>query len=519
MCTHMHKLWNRIGTCLICLLLAAGFFCVTAGAEAAEAEEISGRTLVIASEGFNGVDYLFNGNTREGLRTTQDTASLTLTHEAGIGSLYLTFAKVYGPYTILCGDTGETFTAGENGYVHEFVDLEAAFGTAPKSVTVRFENGVARLNELNVFTPGRVPDWVQRWQNPEEGKMDLILFSTHGDDDQLFFAGLLPYYAVEREYEVLVVYLTTHFNTAPFRIHEILNGLWACGVRNYPVLGPYEDFGDAYSKEHAFQKFEKFGWSREQMTGFVVEQLRRYKPMVAVGHDLKGEYGHAQHLVYAQLLVDAVEVSGDEQAHPETAQAYGVWDVPKTYIHLYPENKIVMNWDQPMEKFDGLTPFEVAKHRGFAAHTSQQGGWGWFFQGMDSAAEIKHYSPCQYGLYRSTVGEDTEKTDMFENVITHGEQARMEEEARLEAERLEAERLAAEEEARRREEEERRRQEEAMKATETVPAETAPAPTVPQQTAGENSADGSLAYWLGLEGALLAILAVLLILRGRRKRS
>ena len=33
-----------------------------------------------------------------------------------------------------------------------------------------------------------------------------------------------------------------------------------------------------------------------------------------------------------------------------------------------------------------------------------------------SATQIKTYSPCEYGLYYSAVGEDKEKNNMFENV-------------------------------------------------------------------------------------------------------
>jgi LmbE family N-acetylglucosaminyl deacetylase len=45
-----------------------------------------------------------------------------------------------------------------------------------------------------------------------EGGADLVLFSAHGDDEHLFFAGLLPTYAEERGYRVQVVYLTDHRN-------------------------------------------------------------------------------------------------------------------------------------------------------------------------------------------------------------------------------------------------------------------------------------------------------------------
>lgn len=218
-----------------------------------------------------------------------------------------------------------------------------------------------------------------------------------------------------------------------------------------------------------FSTFEKYGWTREQMTGFVVEQLRRYRPMVAVGHDLNGEYGHYQHRAYALLLSDAVRISADPAQYPESAQAYGVWDVPKTYLHLYPENPICMDWDQPMENFGGMTPYEVTKNLGFKAHRSQQSGWSWYFSIYDTAASIEKYSPCEYGLYRTTAGDDVRKDDMFENLTSHAEQDRLEAEARKEAEeqaRREAEEASAAAEAAA-----HRAEEEVLQETERIQAQ------------------------------------------------
>lgn len=286
--------------------------------------------------------------------------------------------------------------------------MVSLFGTAPKQVQLRFEDGQASLFEMRVFTPGKVPDSVQIWSEPEAGKTDLVLFATHSDDDQLFFAGLLPYYGVERGYRVQVVYFTNHWNTYAFRAHEMLDGLWAVGVRSYPIFAPYPDFYNANTLDRAFSILEEAGYDRDAMTGFMVEQLRRLRPQVVVGHDFDGEYGHIQHKVYAQLLADAVAVSGDENAYPQSAETYGAWDVPKTYIHLYEEDPIVMDWDQPMENFDGMTPYEVSRYRGFAAHGSQHEGWMKYFS-SDKASGLTVNSPCYYGLYRTTVGPDIGK--------------------------------------------------------------------------------------------------------------
>jgi len=451
----------------VCLILLALMFPQESLAAEEEAEDISSYLLITEYEGLAGRGYLFDHNRRTGYLTSPK-ASLTLHHEKGIGSLYLTFNASYTPYYVVNLDTGEEKTI-DNGYLHAFLDLVSIFGTVPKRVQLRFENGQAALYEMRVFTRGKVPDSIQKWSEPVEGKTDLVLFSAHSDDDQLFFAGLLPYYAVERGYQVQVVYLTSHWNTYSLRAHEVLDGLWAVGIRAYPVFAPYPDFFQANTLEAGFDLFEQAGHTREDMTGFVVEQLRRFRPMVAVGHDFDGEYGHIQHKIYAQLLADAVAVSGDGKVYPESASAYGVWDVPKTYIHLYEENPIVMDWDQPMENFEGKTPYEVSRYLGFVCHGSQHENWMRFFS-ADKASGLPTYSPCQYGLYRTTVGADRNKNDMFENVLNHAELDRLaqEEAARAEAERAEEQKRLAEEQRALEESiaDEHRRRETARKAME-----------------------------------------------------
>lgn len=513
---------KRLFPLFLCLaLLLALTPPVPVSAEDTLAKEISGTKVVAESSGFPSISSLFDSKRYEG-RTAEEGATLTLAHEGGIGSVYLTFGKAYGTYTITNNDSGETRTLGEFGYVHDFVDLEALFGTVPLSVTLSFANGRARLYELQVFGPGQVPDSIQKWQQPADGQTDLVLFATHSDDDQLFFAGLLPYYAVERGYQVQVVYLTSHYNTAPFRIHEVLDGLWAVGITAYPVFGPYQDFGDTSTVAGAFQKFAKQGHSQESMVGFVVEQLRRFKPHVAVAHDFNGEYGHAQHKVYAQLVADAVQVSFDPEAYPETVEAYGVWDVPKTYIHLYEENPIVMDWDAPMESFGGMTPYQVSKDLGFPCHKSQS-KWASFFRGHETCASITNYNPSNYGLYRTTVGIDEAKNDMFENLHSYGELQRIaEEEARLKAEeeaRLKAEeeaRLKAEEEARRQAEEEARRESEAAAAqqTEALPTE---APTATEGAVVDLLQELPPLWMLGCAGGAILLVILLLILLRKPK--
>lgn len=404
------------------LLWAASLLLLSPAGLAAEAPLSSFKTgdCLISSEGVTDVSRLFDGNALQAV-TVPDSAELTFSDPQGFGAAYLIFDREYGPYTVSDPETGLGHSFGTQGFLHEYLDLEKAFGYAPKSIALSFSSGQADINELTLFSPGPVPDSVQKWNAPREGETDLMVFSAHGDDEQLFFAGLLPDYAGEREYETLVVYLTNHRNLGSRRCHEMLNGLWSVGVTTYPIFGTFGDYF-CRSGEQALAIHERNGQSKDAMLGFVVEQLRRYRPQVVVGHDANGEYGHGQHMLYSALVRQSVEAAEDPEQYPNLATAYGTWQVPKTYLHLWKENPITLDFDRPLSRYDGMTAFQVSMKLGFPCHISQVGGITRLITGYDRAGDIPKYSPCEYGLYRTAVGPDVLEQDLFENLTSYRQQ-------------------------------------------------------------------------------------------------
>ena len=263
---------------------------------------------------------------------------------------------------------------------------------------------------------GELPDFVEIWQ-PSCEVADLLLFSTHSDDEQLFFLGLLPTYVARGAY-VQVVYFANH-NDAPNRLHEQLHGLYTVGIRNYPIMGIIPD---AYSEtlKGAISNLKSAGLTEEDALKFQVEMIRRFKPQVVVGHDEKGEYSHGQHILNTHLLKQAIYKANDSLYDEASFNQYGNWQISKLYLHLYEENPIIMDYDTPLEYFNGKTAYEVSKE-GYSKHLSQQ--WTWFTDWINGkndnytkATDIKTYSPLKYGLFFSNVGEDIQKNDMFENI-------------------------------------------------------------------------------------------------------
>ena len=502
----------RLLALLLCLCVILPLVPTVHG-ESAMAIDLTGETE-FSGVGYDSFQFLKDGNLKTFKRSAGD-ATITLTAPQGIGALYILFDVEYGPYTITDNATGNTVIAGQHGILHEYVDLSQL--NEPTSVTISFEAGPVRLSEICVFTPGQSPEYVQRWDLPLDNKADIVLFSTHGDDDQLFFAGLLPLYAGEKGCGVQVVYMTDHRNNTKARTHEMLNGLWAVGVKAYPVFGEFADFRIDDMNE-TYREYANQGVTEEQLQAFVVEQLRRFKPLVAIGHDIKGEYGHGMHMVYTDLLIKALDMSNDPDAFPALAEQYGLWEVPKTYLHLYTENPIEIDYDQPLTAFNGMTAFQVSQKLGYPCHESQQFTWftGWINgknEPITKATQISTYNPCKFGLYRSTVGDDVAKNDFLENITTYGEQERLEQE-RLEQERLEQERLEQERLEQERLEQERLEQERFQQEQQQQQQAIAQQEEIEQEENRE-----SLILWIALLAALILLLVITLIALKKRHKK
>jgi len=393
---------------------------------AADAADYSKTTL--SAEGFDYPQYLSDSSEATYADSEGSSASyIDITNPEGIAHLYVVFDKIYGEWTLTDIETKVSKTVGKNSFLHEYIDVASLFGSTPKSLRLSFDRS-AYVTDVYGFTSGSLPEWVQIWSPPLE-KADILLLSSHSDDEQLFFAGILPYYGSERKADVQVVYLISHFDTHS-RPHEQLNGLWTVGIRNYPIIS---DFPDLYSEslDGAVDAFEAQGYTYDDFTSYIVENIRRFKPQVLITHDIEGEYGHGTHIYCTDVVINSIESIPDESFCPESAEKYGTWDVPKTYFHLYGENQITMNWDTPLESFGGKTAFEMTVE-GFACHKSQH--WTWFndwIHGTEEApvtkaTDIKDYSPCNYGLYRTTVGADTVGGDFLENIVLYKNQEKPE---------------------------------------------------------------------------------------------
>ncbi len=389
----------RIPKRLVCAALLLLILLMGCGGAAAETEpgDITARCTVSASSGNKQVKRMTGGDYAS---YWQGPAGSTVTVKIKGNE------KAQGICVCFHGTPVSLEAKDESGQVIGgcealFENMYIAFAYPVSAFTLTgTDESPMEISRLKVVREGELPPWVQRWQILEE-KADMMLVSTHPDDEILWFGGMLPTYAGEKGKKVIVVYMVG--GNSPKRKNELLDGLWTCGVRYYPEIGCFPDKG-ASSYDSVLRN-----WGKGKAEERVVEMLRKYRPDVVVTQDIRGEYGHFHHIVTVDAVIKAVtELAADEAYFPETAALYGVWSPSKLYLHLYKENQIIFDWRQPLERFDGKTSLQVAKEA-FKKHLSQQNG-------RYSVSDAGRLNCSVFGLYYTTVGDDALHQDLFENI-------------------------------------------------------------------------------------------------------
>jgi len=342
-----------------------------------------------------------------------------------IDSIYILWDAPVSPY-IMITDKG-TLECGQYGYLHEFLAIEGG----SRNLTIHIPADGMKICGLRIFSGDTVPEDVQIWQ-PPCSKADIMLISSHADDEILFMGGIIPTYGAEKNAAVQVVYMTEYWMGQHIREHEKLDGLWTDGLRNYPVCG---NFPDIYA-ENLAEAEEKYDLTA--LTDYLTDTLRSFRPQIVVTHDFNGEYGHGFHQLTAKAVSLALDAAADRNCRTDTESfaLYGSWDVPKAYFHLYPENAMTLDLRAPLASMGGRTALEVAEEA-YKRHVSQQ--WCWFY-----VSDSYKYSCADFGLYRTQVGADT-SNDMLEHIVTYGEQERLEQEERKKREKEERERQETQE--------------------------------------------------------------------------
>ena len=402
-------------------LLALLLLLCSVSALAEEAADITDQCKFSASPGKFKLTRMYDRDYRTAYMSDKQKnpyVELTAPKGSPVYSLYVCFAhKVLTPWELQAKRSGkwETIYESEGLCAHEYVTLPE--GESALRIRSKAEKQTQMIvNELFAFGPGDTPSFVQTWE-PTPEKADLMVIAAHPDDEILFFGGTIPTYAVERGMNVVVVYMTngTTKDGITSRRSELLNGLWEMGVRQYPVVGTLDDLYSA--------KLEKGYeiWGKTKTLQFITQMYRQYKPEVVITHDVNGEYGHGAHRVCADAAQKCIAMAADANTYADTAAQWGTWQVKKLYLHLYKQDALEMDWDQPLSALNGRTGYEAALDA-YTWHVSQheagqknpKTGKYELFTVEDRNSD---YSCYRFGLAYSAVGPDIEKDDFLENIV------------------------------------------------------------------------------------------------------
>ena len=382
---------------LIALLLFANSVFFAASADEAEAENLTKRctmTSDLRSTAF--IERMRDDNYESAQRFAEGvTVSLSWADDVPVRAVYLAFYYEPKPYLVRQYDADGNLLSETEGEL--LYNNSIPVGEQTRRVTIVPLEEIA-LCSFYAFGDGAVPNY-HPWE-PTPEKLDYLMIAMHPDDDVLFLGAITPIYGAQQGRTGSIFYAATRER---IRKDEAQNGAWIMGLRTEPILGDFPDIPDSFRK-----RFEKT-FLQKDIVKFLVGLIRQYRPEVVFSQDLNGEYGHWQHVRLAASVLEAVPLAADRDYDPASVEQYGVWEVKKLYLHLYPENTITLPVTQPLEAFGGRTPVEIATEA-FTCHQSQ----------LPSRHAVRNegvYDLSAFGLAYSTVGEDTSGlNDPFEHV-------------------------------------------------------------------------------------------------------
>ncbi|MBR6028191.1 MAG: PIG-L family deacetylase [Clostridia bacterium] len=381
------------------LLIFLALFCLPGAGFAAEAPELTGSCRFSSDARSTEFSLMTDGSLGTYFPFGDKGRSLEIHCDSPVWGVSVSLFNRYGQpmsYDLEVQTDSGWQKAAEGGeyLVHWHALSEGA--TALRLVCTSKER--LRIAELRLFGPGDRPAEVQDWQTLD--KCDLMLLSTHPDDELLWFGGLLPTYAGERGLRVQVAVMVP---CGGERQLELLGAVWHCGVRAYPAfLGFVDNNGGSVKGQYSRWR------GKERVQRVVTRVIRQYRPEVLVTHGEQGEYGHAAHKTTADVAKTAVELAASAKKFPQSAKEQGTWQVKKLYLHEYEKRPLICDWDQPLSAFGGLTGYEVAE-AAFRFHASQVRR-DWHFE------RHGEHDNARFGLYSTTVGNDTGLGDFMEHI-------------------------------------------------------------------------------------------------------
>lgn len=292
----------------------------------------------------------------------------------------------------------ETIYTTEDQFYNQYIPLTEGYERIRLTCQSPDYNHVVHVSELRVLSAGDVPSWVQTWEN-FTGKADLVLMVTDPGDEYLFFGGLLPHY-VAQEKEVMLCVIV---NTGSTYKSQLLDGLWHCGMTNYPYIAYFKP------RMQTNLRAQYDMWSEVQFVRHVSRIVRIYEPDVLVTHALDGEGIDGGHKACSDAAIRSVTAAMDSNYDiGYGVQIYGNWQLKKLYLHQPGSGSTVLDYTQPLDFFGGKSAIEIAREA-YAMQDYQK-------KLAETLPDEGIFNGAAFNLQFSDVGDDSSMHDLFENI-------------------------------------------------------------------------------------------------------
>ena len=306
-------------------------------------------------------------------------AEVAISPERTAGVLVLSWYIVPQSYTITQIDASGAVLSEEtrtDGMLRGVVPLDAAC----KEIRVSVLSDCA-LGDVAAYATGASGIATRAFQ-PTPMQADLLIITAEPGLEFDELGALIPVYAKERGMQVAVLYVSDYGKRE--RALEALDGLSEAGYDVYPIFGGFTC--DNYDSYH----MASIGFDREILTDYLKVQIALLNPKVIVTHSLADSSG-------------ARRFTGECALNAARASA----GVSKCYTFGSAESTTptVIDMNVPLNAYDGKTAAEVAQSA-YDMHLSRSV----FGQEIDLTSG--------YTLSYSTVGDDKQKNDLFENIDT-----------------------------------------------------------------------------------------------------
>lgn len=325
-------------------------------------------------------DYSTSVNVEKG-------TTLILNAEGSIHGLYIEWNNIPSENAYIL-DGNKKISLGTKDFLHEYVALSGEnYGCE-----LHFD-GKAEIANVYAFSKGDTPSSVQKWSTLEDGA-DVMIMGSFASEECIFYGAVIGE-AVENNHTVQMMYLCDYANNLRLNNrHELLNSLWTLGDKWYPI------FGSAEEQITSDMEIAKVQYDEEVMLEEAKAALLKYKPYVVVTHGNERETDNAVDALWGQCVVKAVSEIASEH------------EVQKLYLRKSRTNAILLDASDKLESIKkAYNLYEVYPFKDTSINDS-----------LDSK-----YNCVEFGLYSSTVGEDS-GNDMFEHVKWPNENPEQEQE-------------------------------------------------------------------------------------------